>query len=62
MRYIMADSVTAFDVCSATLVYHVLCRHKHADLFEASRPRQRGGILSGSHTRMWSECGVAPVA
>lgn len=52
MRYIVADSDTAFDVCSATLVYHVLCRHKHADLFEAGRPGQRGGTLSGSHTRM----------
>lgn len=39
-RYIVTDSAAAFDVCSATLVYHVLCRHKHADVFEAQAVRE----------------------
>lgn len=61
MRYIAADSVAAFDVRSATLADHVLCRRKHADLFEAARSRQRGNILWGSGTRMagrlrWLNC------
>lgn len=55
MRYIVTHRVTAFDVCSATLGYHVLCRRKHADLFEADWPRQRGSALSGGHARMCGE-------
>lgn len=63
MRYIVARRVVAFDVCSATLGYHVLCRRKHADVFEADRLRQRGSALSGSHTRMCGEdAGLLPLA
>lgn len=35
MCYITAHRYSVFDVCYATLGYHVLCRYtKHADLFE----------------------------
>lgn len=60
VHYIVADSGAPFDVRYATLAYHVLCRHKHADLFEAGRPRQPGSTSSCSHTKMWRGCRPEP--
>lgn len=51
MCYITAHRYSVFDVCYATLGYHVLCRYtKHADLFEPELlgETKRGSALSNS--------------
>lgn len=51
MCYVTAHYYSAFDVCYATLSYHVLCRYtKHADLIEPDLLEVgRGDALSNSH-------------